>query len=184
MKKVMVILAEGFEEIEAVTIIDILRRANIDVVSVGLISKTIKGSHNIIILSDSLLDSELDKLSEYQMVVLPGGLPGSYNLRDDDRVISLLQKLNQEKKYTAAICAAPIVLAKAGLLDGKKATSYPSQLEKLSLTTTTIVKESVVVDGTVITSRGPATAIEFSLTLVETLVGRQKRDELAGNLLC
>jgi protein deglycase len=181
--KVMVILAEGFEEIEAITIIDILRRANISVISVGLTSRTITGSHSITISSDSLIDDELSKLSEYQMVVLPGGLPGSNNLRDDSRIISLLQKMNQEKKYTAAICAAPIVLAKAGLLDGKKATSYPGQLEKLSLPTTQVVKESVVVDGTVITSGGPATAIEFSLALVEILVGNQKRNDLAEKLL-
>lgn len=184
MAKVLVLLAEGFEEIEAISIIDVLRRAEIDVITVSTSKdKKVTGAHSISVISDSLLDTEVNNYDSYDMVVLPGGLPGAYNLRDDNRVIEFIQKMNSVGKYTAAICAAPIVFAKAGILEGKLATSYPGHLEKLNLKNTNLTKDRVVIDGKVITSRGPATALEFALALVEILAGESKKIDLSNKML-
>lgn len=181
MASVLVPLAPGFEELEAVTIIDLLVRAGIDVVSAGLVSGPIKASRGVVIIPDMGLDEALQR--EFDMVVLPGGLPGADHLNSDPRVQALLTTMAQSDKYTAAICAAPKVLASLGLLEGKTATSYPGTLEKMGLNRTQITQQSVVTDGNVITSRGPGTAMEFALTLIEILVGRAKRDEVAKGLL-
>lgn len=181
MPKVLVPLAQGCEELEAVTIIDLLRRANIDVTTAGLDKQTVTASRGVKLVPDTDLDSALKQ--EYDMIVLPGGLPGADHLDNDPRIRALLKKMAGNHKYTAAICAAPKALANAGVLDGKKATSYPGFLDDMDLPNTKITNEAVVIDGKVITSRGPGTAMDFALTLIETLLGKQKRNEVEAGLV-
>ena len=180
MHKVLVPLAHGCEELEAVTIIDLLRRAGIEVVSAGLQAGPVKASRGTVLLPDATLDEALRQ--DYDMVVLPGGMPGAKHLNEDPRVIALLRKMADSGKFTGAICAAPFVLAEAGLLSGKRATSYPGFVDKMNLPDVTYVNDPVVQDGKVITSRGPGTAMDFALALVETLAGKNKRDEVEAGL--
>lgn len=180
MARVLVPLAQGCEELEAVTIIDLLRRAGIEVVTAGLDDKPIKASRGVMLIADTTLDDAL--LQDYDLVALPGGLPGADYLNEDPRIQQLLKKMAAENKYTAAICAAPKVLASAGLLEDKKATAFPGTLEKLDLSTTRIENYPVVQDEYVITSRGPGTAMDFTLTLIENLSGRDKRLEVEAGL--
>lgn len=168
MPKVAVILANGFEEIEALTIVDVLRRANITCHMVGFEAQ-ITGSHGIQVQTDRVFDGDL---SEYDMVVLPGGMPGSAHLRDNEQLIAELQKCEKNGKKVAAICAAPIALNQAGLLEGRNYTCYDGVQEQIS--NGHYHKETVVVDGNIITSRGPATALAFAYHLVETLGGDAK----------
>ncbi|MGD8998901.1 MAG: DJ-1/PfpI family protein [Granulosicoccaceae bacterium] len=177
MARVLVPLAQGCEELEAVTIIDLLVRAGVKVTSAGLDDQPVRASRGTVLVPDTDLDTALQQ--DYDMVVLPGGLPGADHLNNDPRIQSLLKNMAAQDKYTAAICAAPKVLASAGLLDGKKATSYPGALDALGITAE---PEAVVVDGRVITSRGPGTAMDFALALIETLVGKDKRDEVEKSL--
>ena len=165
MPKVAVILANGFEEIEALTVVDVLRRANITCHMVGF-EDTVTGSHAIQVQADQVFNGDL---SDYDMIVLPGGMPGSAHLRDNESLISELQKCNQGGKKLAAICAAPIALNRAGLLEGKNFTCYDGVQEQIA--DGHYHKETVVVDGNIITSRGPATALTFAYHLVETLGG-------------
>lgn len=180
MARVLVPLAQGCEELEAVTIIDLLRRAGIEVVTAGLDNNPVKASRGVVLIPDTTLDDALKQ--DYDLVALPGGLPGADYLNEDPRIQALLKKMTSENKFTAAICAAPKVLARAGLLDGKRATSFPGTLEKLNLSNTTIETDSVVQDGKVITSRGPGTAMDFTLTLIENLSGKEKRQEIEAGL--
>ena len=181
MAKVLVPLAQGCEELEAVTIIDLLRRAEIEVVTAGLDSDTVTASRGVKLVPDTDLDSALE--DDYDMVVLPGGKGGAKNLDNDPRISELLNRIADSGKFTAAICAAPTVLGNAGLLDGKKATGYPGFLEKLQLAATNICGDPVVRDGTVITSRGPGTAMDFALALIEILEGRETRDSVEEALV-
>lgn len=169
MARVLVPLADGCEELEAVTIIDLLRRGGIEVVVAGLKAGMVKASRGVALVPDTTLDIALH--DEYDMVVLPGGMPGAQHLKDDVRIITLLKKMAAAGQYTAAICAAPIVLAEAGILAGKTATSYPGSLEKINPGDVTLSTEAVVRDGQVVTSRGPGTAMDFALYLVELLMG-------------
>jgi 4-methyl-5(b-hydroxyethyl)-thiazole monophosphate biosynthesis len=180
MPRVLVPLAPGCEELEAVTIIDLLRRAGIEVVSAGLAAGPVKASRGTVLLPDATLDDALKQ--DYDMVVLPGGMPGAKNLNEDPRVKALLHKMADSGKFTGAICAAPFVLAEAGLLAGKRATSYPGFVDKMNLPDVTSVHDPVVQDGKVITSRGPGTAMDFALALIEILSGRTKRDEVEAAL--
>jgi protein deglycase len=180
MAKVLVPLAQGCEELEAVTIIDLLRRAGILVVSAGLDDRPVTGSRGTVLIPGTTLEHALH--DEYDMVVLPGGQPGTDNLDNDPRVKPLLQKMAAAQKFTAAICAAPKVLAKAGLLKGKHATAFPGTLEKLKLQDVVLESTPVVRDGLVITSRGPGTAMDFALELVELLAGKAKRAEVENGL--
>ncbi|MHB1351773.1 MAG: DJ-1 family glyoxalase III [Thiobacillus sp.] len=179
MAKVLVPLADGCEELEAVTIIDLLRRAGIEVVVAGLKPGVVKASRGVQLVPDVTLDHAL--ADDYDMVMLPGGMPGAAHLKDDARVVDLLKKMAAAGKYTAAICAAPMVLAEAGLLRGKQATSYPGVLD--GLPDVRLRAEAVVQDGTVLTSRGPGTAMDFALQLVETLAGRAKREQVEAALV-
>ena len=165
MAKVAVILADGFEEIEALTVVDVLRRANITCHMVGVEAR-VTGSHAIQVPADRVFD---DDLSEYDMIVLPGGMPGSAHLRDNEQLIAELQKCEQVGKKVAAICAAPIVLNRAGLLKDKVFTCYDGVQEQIA--DGHYRKETVVVDGHLTTSRGPATALAFAYNLVEHLGG-------------
>ena len=180
MPKVLIPLAAGCEELEAVTIIDLLRRAGIDVVVAGLQPGIVRASRGTLLVPDCTLDVALQE--DFDMVVLPGGMPGMTNLKDDPRTIPLLQKMAQNGKYVCAICAAPVVLAGAGLLKGKEATSYPGFLDTMNLPDTTFSNAPVVTDGKIITSRGPGTAMDFALELIETLAGRARRDEVEAGL--
>ena len=181
MASVLVPLAPGFEDIEATTIVDILRRAGIEVVTAGLLPGLIEGSRGTRVQPDALLDDVLQR--DFDMIALPGGLPGANHLRDDARVIGLIKRLAAGGRYTAAVCAAPIALAAAGELAGRRATSYPGFIDKLGLADTTCVDDPVVVDGKVVTSRGPGTAMDFALMLVELLAGRGKREQVEAGLM-
>ncbi len=165
MAKVAVILADGFEEIEALTVVDVLRRANITCHMVGFEAQ-VTGSHAIQVQADRVFDGDL---SDYDMIVLPGGMPGSANLRDHELLIAELQKCEQVGKKLAAICAAPIVLNRAGLLKDREFTCYDGVQEQIA--DGHYRKETVVVDGQLTTSRGPATALAFAYNLVEQLGG-------------
>lgn len=179
MTTVLVPLAQGCEEIEAVTVIDILRRAGIKVVSAGLDNHPVRASRGIVLVPDTTLEAALK--NSYDMVVLPGGQPGANNLKADIRILTLLKSMAQQGKYVVAICAAPSVMATAGLLDGKRATSFPGALDDFPKVRQ--VDGPVIEDGNLITSRGPGTAMDFALLLVERLAGKGKRQEVESGLV-
>jgi 4-methyl-5(b-hydroxyethyl)-thiazole monophosphate biosynthesis len=178
MASVLVPLAQGCEELEAITVVDLLRRAGVNVVTAGLDDKPVRASRGTVLVPDTTLDEALNQ--EYDMLVLPGGLPGADHLDGDPRIRGLLKEMVDSDRYTAAICAAPKVLASSGLLEGKKVTSFPGALDAFDgLDYRT---DSVVQDGKLITSRGPGTAMDFALTLIENLVGKDRRDEVEAGL--
>ncbi len=179
MARVLIPLAQGCEELEAVTVIDLLRRADIEVVTAGLEDGPVKASRGVVLMPDTVLDAVLG--DTFDMIVLPGGLPGADHLDADPRIHRLLQQMAEEDRYTAAICAAPKVLMNAGLLDGRRATAYPGVLASAS--GPELVDEAVVLDGRVVTSRGPGTAMDFALQLIELLQGADKRGEVEQALV-
>jgi len=179
MTTALILFAAGSEELEAITVVNILRRAGVSVTLAGLTAGALRGSRGVMVMPDTTLDEALMRGS-YDMVVLPGGQPGTNHLKADARVLRLLQHMAQQDKYVAAICAAPSVLATAGLLDGRKATCFPGSLAdfpKVDLQTTAIVE-----DGKLITSRGPGTAMDFALLLAERLTGKAQRQEVEAGL--
>lgn len=170
MKKVAVLLAEGYEEGESLETTDILRRCGITCVTVSIKEKTVTGCNGITVLADRLMD-ETD-FNEFDMLVLPGGMPGAKNLKEDERVIQLVRKFMKERKYVAAICAAPIVLKEAGVTEGRRVTSYPADQYRNLFTNSEYVEDELVVqDGNLITSRGPATVFPFAYHLAKVLGG-------------
>jgi 4-methyl-5(b-hydroxyethyl)-thiazole monophosphate biosynthesis len=177
--RVLVPLAPGFEEIEAVTVIDVLRRAGVDVVSAGTIPGPIEGSRGVRVLADALL-RDVDG-EDFDLVVLPGGIDGSENLRGDERVIRILRAASEGGRPIAAICAAPTILQGLGLLRGRRATCHPTVADRME--GVDLTEERVVIDGDRITSRAAGTAMEFALALVERLEGSPKRREVASGLL-
>jgi 4-methyl-5(b-hydroxyethyl)-thiazole monophosphate biosynthesis len=181
MARVLVPLASGCEELEAVTIIDLLRRAQIEVVTAGLLPGPVKCSRGTMLLPDVTLDEALNL--DYDMIVLPGGQPGATNLEHDTRILILLKKMAAAGKFTAAICAAPKVLAVAGLLDGRRATSYPGTLDAQQFPAIRQETQAMVRDGQVLTSRGPGTAMDFALALIELLADRATRDRVESGLV-
>jgi 4-methyl-5(b-hydroxyethyl)-thiazole monophosphate biosynthesis len=182
MARVLVPLAQGCEELEAITVTDLLTRAGVEVVTAGLDDRPVKASRGMTLVPDTSLDQVLNEA--FDMIVLPGGQPGSNNLDQDSRIHATLKRLAGEGKYLAAICAAPKVLATAGLLEGRSATSFPGVLEKLGLSNTRLVTtQAIVRDDKIITSRGPGTAMDFALELITILVGRAKRDEVEAALV-
>lgn len=180
MAKVMVLLAEGFEEIEAVTVIDILRRAEVEVCVAGISEGPVNGAQGIVIQPDSTL-AEING-DDYDMVVLPGGSAGARNIAKSDEADSILRKFAKEEKYIGAICAAPAVLAEKGILEGRLATSYPGFKDKVA-SHSEYQEAIVVVDENIVTSRGPATAAEFAFTLVELLVEEDTAEKLREAML-
>jgi len=170
MKKVLVPLAPGFEEIETVTVVDILRRAGARVTLAGTEDGSLEGSRGIRLIADILLE-KVD-IDEFDLVVLPGGQPGTINLQKNERVQIMLETMNRNGKLIAAICAAPLVLQSAGILQGRTTTSHPSV--KDGLNEVNYSEGRVVVDGNLITSRGPGTAMEFAMKLVEILYGKDR----------
>ena len=178
MKRVLVPLARGCEELEAVTVIDLLRRAGVEVVTASLEPGPVECSRGVVLVADRDLDEIGDE--DFSMIVLPGGLPGADLLDADPRVRRLLERLAAADRYVAAICAAPKVLAHAGLLEGRSATAYPGVLEAEGLETS---GRAVVRDGHIVTSRGPGTAMDFALELIAVLCGEAVRDEVEKGLV-
>jgi 4-methyl-5(b-hydroxyethyl)-thiazole monophosphate biosynthesis len=181
MPKVLVPLAEGFEEIEAVTVIDVLRRAGVEVVSAGLEEGPIKGSRGVVVIPDTALHRIDD--AEFDMVVLPGGGPGVEKLRLDKRIHEIVGRIHERKGYVTAICAAPSIYAELGFLEGRKATSHPTVRDKVTPRVLEYSEDRVVVDGHFITSRGPGTSMEFAVKLVETLMGPETATKVNEGLL-
>lgn len=179
MGRVVVPLADGFEEIEAMSIIDILRRANIDTVIAGLHEGPIVSARGVKVIPDTTIDKI--NADDFDMIVLPGGQPGTDNLNANKLVRKLIQDFYNKGKLTGAICAAPYVLANSGILKGKKATSYPSYKDKLE--GVNYLEEAVVEDSNVLTSRGPGTAACFAFKIVEKLVGKEKAEHLKEAML-
>lgn len=179
MAKVLIPLAAGFEEIEALTIIDILRRADVEVIAAGLQPGPVTGAHSISIVPDAALDDV--NAGAFDAIVLPGGQPGTNNLNADQRVHTLLKEFAARDKLIGAICAAPIVLAASGLLDGRKVTCYPSYIGQLN--SGIYENAPVVCDGSIITSQGPGTAIPFGLALAARLNDGHHADEVAKAML-
>lgn len=174
MKKVVVFFADGTEEVEAITPVDILRRAGANVTLAGVGKKECVGSHDVKILTDKTVSECTTE--DFDMVVLPGGMPGTLNLEKDKNVQEIVKKAYDEGKFIAAICAAPSVLGKMGLLAGKRATCYPG-FEKY-LEGAAITDEMVVRDGSVITSCGAGPAMDFALMLVSCIYGEEKSEEI------
>lgn len=180
MKKVVVLLADGFEEVEALTVVDLLRRARIYVDTVSITEDyMVHGSHGINVQTEDLFEEV--NFVEFDMIVLPGGTQGTENLDAHKGVRKIVKEFIESGKYVAAICAAPSILGGMGLLKGKRATCYPSVEDKLQ--GAVINKIPVVQDEEIITSRGMGTAIEFSLKLVEILTDRIKSDEIAEEIM-
>lgn len=179
-KQVLVPLADGSEEIEAVTIIDVLRRADALVTVAAVDQLQITASRGVVMVADCLIETCVGRL--YDMVALPGGMPGAANLRASVELQTILLRQHGLNKYYAAICAAPaVVLEPLGLLSRRRATCHPSYVAQLP--DTTAAQERVVVDGPCVTSQGPGTALEFALTLVELLFGPERRRAIAEPML-
>ena len=178
--KVYVHLATGFEEVEALTVVDVLRRGKIGVETVSVTGeRTVIGAHDIPVMADLLIeDGDYDSCD---MMVFPGGLPGTTNLADHEGLLRHLRDFMEAGKWLVAICAAPIIFGELGLLDGRKAVCYPGM--ERHLYGADIQNTNVVVDGNYITSKGPATAMEFALKLVEVLAGENAAKEVAKGLL-
>ncbi len=179
MIKVLVPFAQGFEEIEALTLVDVLRRSGVEVVMAALDSDVIEGAHGVKVHSDVLL-KEVVK-DDFDAVVLPGGLPGSEYLAKSEMLKGILKRHDDNKKLLGAICAAPWALGEAGVLKSSY-TCYPS-FEKVIMKNGYISKDDIVIDENIITSRGPATAMKFALAIVKALCGDEKYHEVKSGLL-
>ncbi|MGA6927465.1 MAG: DJ-1 family glyoxalase III [Desulfosarcina sp.] len=180
-KNVLVPVADGTEELEAVAIIDVLRRAGARV-TVASVTGNLKitASRGVVIVADDLIEACVEKT--YDLVVLPGGMPGAEGLRDSEALIDILTRQGEKGRLVGAICASPaVVLEHHGLLHGRQATCHPGFADRLPAENH--VDSRVVVDGNCVTSQGPGTAVEFALALVERLYGRTKRDEVAGPMV-
>ncbi len=180
MPRALIPLAEGCEELEAVTLIDLLRRAQIDVTTASLRKGPVKCSRGVLLLADCALDEVMDQ--EFDLVVLPGGLPGADHLNADPRIHQLINHQAQQNRYIGAICAAPKVLVDNGVLNGRKLTAYPGSLDALNTSQVHITGTTVEIDGNIITSRGPGTAMDFALQLIETLLGKAAREQVEAPL--
>lgn len=180
MKRILVLLANGFEEVEALTVVDLLRRKNVICDTCSIKDEKVVGAHRVVVEADKKFD-EIKNFDSYDGVVIPGGMPGATNLRDNDGVIKLVKEFNQKEKIVAAICAGPIVLERADILAGKNITSYPGFEEELKYSN---YKENIVVqDGNIITARGPATAVYFALKILENLIDDNEVKDLKKELL-
>lgn len=179
MAKVFIFLADGFEEIEGLTVVDLLRRAKITITMVSITGDLyVTGSHMITTKADVLFE-QVD-FSSADMLVLPGGMPGTKHLSEHEGLDRLLKRFKEEGKKLAAICAAPSVLGQKGLLVGKKATSFPGFED--SLTGAEVKKDAVVTDGNIVTSRGLGTAIDFALAIIRNLVSEDEAARIAESI--
>jgi len=177
MKRVIIPLAEGFEEIEALAAVDILRRAGLDVVVAGLPGTIVKGRSGVKVVADMRIDEV--KHSEFDCIVLPGGNPGYVNLGKSKKVVEIINDFDKSKKIIAAICAAPSILAKQGILDNRRATIYPGMEREVPRPR----PASVITDGHIITSQGPGTAIEFALEIVKALLGNSQAERVKREIV-
>lgn len=179
---IYVMLAEGFEEIEALAVVDVLRRAALPTKTVAVGDKPlVTGAHGIPVTADTV-SAAIGNCDDLDAVVLPGGMPGTLHLEQSDFVQRTLDFAAAGGKVIAAICAAPSILGHKGLLKGKRAASYPD-FEK-DLTGAEVVREAAVWDGNILTSRGPGTAIDFSLALAAHFVGAEQADQIKGAMQC
>lgn len=170
MSKVGIFLADGFEEIEGLTVVDLLRRAGIQIDTISIMKrKEITGAHNIIVMADQLFEDMTSE--EYCMLILPGGMPGTKYLGAHEGLVRLLKHYADENKFISAICAAPSVLGDNGILKGKRAICYPGFEERLE--GAVITEQSVVEDGNIITSQGMGTAMDFGLAIIERLLDKE-----------
>ncbi len=180
-KKVLVLIASGFEEVETLSVVDILRRAEAEVVLAGVGGESpIVGRSNVSLIPDTTFEEAMKK-GPYDIIVLPGGLPNAYILRDDPKVLEAIKEQSDRDGYLAAICAAPVALARAGVLEGRCLTSHPTicdQLQKEGY-----LDSRVVVDGRVITSRSPGTALEFAFAIVRELYGDKTVEKVNEGVL-
>ncbi|WP_428239704.1 DJ-1 family glyoxalase III [Gynuella sp.] len=175
-KTILMPLANGFEELEAITISDLLVRAGVTVVTAGLEEGPVKASRGTVVIPTHSLDDVLHQA--FDLIVLPGGQPGADNLMADSRIIDLLRQQHTQGKLIGAICAAPKVLVAAGIAEHQSITSYPGAINHLDLKNVTVVNEPVVFSHNIVTSRGPGTAMKFALGLVETLQGTEVRQKV------
>ena len=189
-KYTALLMAEGLEECEALNVVDLLRRAGVDVRTVSLnADRHVTGSNGIGIDTDMTMDElyadreAFAAAEDLEMLILPGGMPGTKNLGNSAKVIGLIAEMNRQEKWLAAICAAPSVFAQAGFLTGRKATSYPAFMEVLDEAGAQIQEKAVVVDGHFVTSRGLGTAIPFGLTLIRVLKGQEKAEEIRDSIV-
>lgn len=181
MPRVLVPLAEGCEELEAVTIIDLLRRAGIEVVTASLHDAPVRCSRGTVLVADQTLEAVQHE--DFDLLALPGGLPGADNLNRDLRIHRLIERLAGDGKHIAAICAAPKVLANnSSLAAGLRLTAYPGSLDSMDTSGVTLSSQPIETDGNVITSRGPGTAMDFALYLIETLLGKEARKKVEDPL--
>ncbi|MHC4267196.1 MAG: DJ-1 family glyoxalase III [Planctomycetota bacterium] len=180
LKNVLVPIANGSEDIETASIVDVLRRAGANVTVASVDALQITAANGLKLVADQLISECVN--SSYDLIVLPGGMPGAEHLRDSKELVELLKRQQRDGKLYAAICASPaVVLKHHGLLSGRKATAYPGFAQQLE--NTEAINSRVVVDGNCITSRGPGTAMEFALKLVEILCGEQKARDVAQSML-
>lgn len=180
MSEVSLFLADGFEEIEGLTVVDLLRRAKIEVETVSIMgTENIMGAHQIALKADNVFENA--DFTETKMLVLPGGMPGTLHLKEYDGLRKLILSFNAEGKKVAAICAAPTVFGDLGILEGKKAVCYPGMED--GLTGADVCFEKVVTDGNITTSRGLGTAIDFALRLISELRGEEKAAEIAEQIV-
>ena len=178
-KKVYIFLADGFEDIEGLTVVDLMRRAGITITTVSIKNtKQITTAHSITITDQTFAETDF---TDADMLVLPGGQPGTTNLGAFAPLTDLLKNFYNNGGRIAAICAAPTVFAQIGLLHGKKATAYPSCMDGLG--DAVRLEDNVVVDGNITTSRGLGTAIDFSLSLISQLLGQEKADQIAESVV-
>lgn len=179
MSKVGIFLADGFEEIEALTVVDLLRRANIEIDTISIMKQNeVTGSHQITVLADKLFEEAA--CLEYDMLALPGGMPGTKNLGAHEGLQKILMQFSNEEKNISAICAAPSVLGDAGILKGKQAVCFPGFEERLK--GAVVTEEKVVVDGNIITSRAMGTAIDFGLAIIEKLTDKETAKKIQKSI--
>ena len=185
MKKVLIFFADGTEEIEALTPVDLLRRAGAEVTIAGLGENNVNtGSHGISVITDCTVD-KLDKNAEFDMIVLPGGMPGTKNLDASPAVDRFISRAVKENKFIAAICAAPTILGKRGILDGKRATCYPGMEDGLGKAIVQKARDgyTVVTDGKIITAAGAGVATGFALALIRALYGAEIADKIENGIV-
>jgi len=183
MKRVLMPFSDGVEEIECIAVVDILRRAGVEVVLASLDGGAVTGRSVITIQPDAALADVQDQ--EWDMVVLPGGLPNADLLRENERVKAVVQRLSRQRRHVAAICAAPTALAAYGVVDGRRITSYPAAREAIGKLAPDAIycDDAVVEDDFLVTSRGAGTAVEFALRLVQRLCGQEKADEVRKSIV-
>jgi len=176
-----VLFAPGFEEVEGLTVVDLLRRANINTSIIGVEGKEVTGAHKVTITTDKTLDDV--NIDQLDALILPGGAPGFQNLRKNKTVLSLIKEAFEKEKIVAAICASPSVLATAGVLENKKATIYPGMEEEIKKGRGIFLNDLVVVDDTIVTSKGPATTMLFALKIVELLKDKETSEDVKNKVL-